>query len=386
MRAITWTKRKIKNIAIGASLAAATLAVGIGFVITSVSSQAAARKLPIYRVERGDNKIALTFDVAWENSNTDDLIKILAEFDAPSTFFITGDWCDRYPEDVKKFYDAGHEIQNHSDQHPHVEGINVNDLITDTREASRKIKMITGVEPTLYRAPYGEYDDSALTTLEGMGMKVIQWDVDSIDWKEPTPEEIKARVLKGVKSGSIVLFHNDLENTTEALPQILAQLKDSGFEFVTVSDLIYPDNYTIDANGEQQPISQSSLVITPENVEEVLAQNSDLLAQAGVTDEQVAAAVAAVKGGEIPEDIAAMLSEYGIETALNINEANAQPEDPEQPAADDPETGAQPESAAPNDTNTSTPEISDTDTDVPDLETPDNGTIGIESKPETPAK
>lgn len=182
------------------------------------------------------------------------------------------------------------------------------------------------------------------------------------------------------------MFHNDLENTTEALPQILAQLKNSGFEFVTVSDLIYPDNYTIDANGEQQPISQSSLVITPENVEEVLAQNSDLLAQAGVTDEQVAAAVAAVKGGEISEDIAAMLSEYGIETALNINEANAQPEDPEQPAADDPETGAQPESAAPNDTNTSTPEISDTDTDVPDLETPENGTIGIESKPETPAK
>ena len=181
MRAITWTKRKIKNIAIGASLAAATLAVGIGFVITSVSSQAAARKLPIYRVERGDNKIALTFDVAWENSNTDDLIRILAEFDAPSTFFVTGDWCDRYPEDVKKFYDAGHEIQNHSDQHPHVEGINVNDLITDTREASRKIKMITGVEPTLYRAPYGEYDDSALTTLEGMGMKVIQWDVEAID-------------------------------------------------------------------------------------------------------------------------------------------------------------------------------------------------------------
>ena len=386
MRAITWTKRKIKNIAIGASLAAATLAVGIGFVITSVSSQAAARKLPIYRVERGDNKIALTFDVAWENSNTDDLIRILAEFDAPSTFFVTGDWCDRYPEDVKKFCDAGHEIQNHSDQHPHIEGINVNELITDTREASRKIKMITGVEPTLYRAPYGEYDDSALTTLEGMGMKVIQWDVDSIDWKEPTPEEIKARVLKGVKSGSIVLFHNDLENTTEALPQILAQLKDSGFEFVTVSDLIYPDNYTIDANGEQQPISQSSLVITPDNVEEVLAQNSDLLAQAGVTDEQVAAAVAAVKGGEIPEDIAAMLSEYGIETALNINEANAQPEDPEQPAADDPETGVQPDTTTNNDTNTSTPEISDTDTDVPDLEPPENGTIGIESKPETPAK
>lgn len=194
---------------------------------------------------------------------------------------------------------------------------------------------------------------------------------DSIDWKEPTPEEIKARVLKGVKSGSIVLFHNDLENTTEALPQILAQLKDSGYEFVTVSDLIYPDNYAIDANGQQVPISQSSPVLTPENVEQVLAQNSELLARAGVTDEQVSAAVAAVKGGDIPEDIAAMLSEYGIETALNINQADNQPEDPE--------ADVQPEESAP-----AHDEI--TDTDVPDLETPDNGSISIESKPEVPAK
>ena len=132
-------------------------------------------------MERGDNKIALTFDVAWENSNTEELIDILAENDARATFFVTGDWCDRYPVDVKMFFDAGHEIQNHSDQHPHVEGINVNDLINDTREANRKISMITGVEPTLYRAPYGEYDDSMLTTVEGMGMQVIQWDAERVD-------------------------------------------------------------------------------------------------------------------------------------------------------------------------------------------------------------
>lgn len=339
MRAVTWTKRKVRNIAVGAVLAAATAAVGIGFVITSVSSQAAERKLPIYRVERGDNKIALTFDVAWENSNTDELIKILDEYDASATFFITGDWCDRYPDDVKKFADAGHEIQNHSDQHPHIEGINVNDLISDTREANRKIKMLTGCEPTLYRAPYGEYTNAALTTIEGMGMKVIQWDVDSIDWKEPTPEDIKARILDGVKSGSIVLFHNDLENTTEALPQILAQLKKDGCEFVKVSDLIYHDNYSIDANGQQIQVSQSSQALTPDNVEQVLAQNSEALAKAGFTDEQIAAAVAAVKGGDIPEDIAAMLSQYGIETAALPSD------DPEGDFTDDPEA-ALPQTAA----------------------------------------
>lgn len=181
MQMIAFTKKKVKRIAAVASMAAATVAVGALAIFTSVGTQAAQRMLPIYSVERSDNKIALTFDVAWENSNTQQLIDVLDKYDVEATFFITGDWCDRYPEDVKKFFDAGHEIQNHSDQHPHVEEINVNELISDTKECSRKIEMITGVEPKLYRAPYGEYDDSLITTIEGMGMKPIQWDVEPLD-------------------------------------------------------------------------------------------------------------------------------------------------------------------------------------------------------------
>lgn len=181
MKLITFTKKKVKRIAVVSSMAVAAAAVGAFAIFSSVGTQAAGRKLPIYCVDRPDKKIALTFDVAWENSNTTELIEILDEFDADATFFVTGDWCDRYPEDVQMFYDAGHEIQNHSDQHPHVLGANVNDLIADTKECSRKIEMITGEKPTLYRAPYGEYDDSLLTTIEGMGMKVIQWDVEAVD-------------------------------------------------------------------------------------------------------------------------------------------------------------------------------------------------------------
>lgn len=202
------------------------------------SKPAEKRLLPIYSAECTEKKIAITFDVAHENSNTWELIKILKDNDAKATFFITGDWCDRYPDDVKIFYDAGHEIENHSDQHPHILGANVNDLISDTRECSRKIKMLTGTEPTLYRAPYGEFDESLITTLGGMGMKVIQWDVDSEDSKKPSAADIKKKVLNGVKPGSILLFHNDLENTTEALPEILSDLRSQGYTFVTVKKLI----------------------------------------------------------------------------------------------------------------------------------------------------
>lgn len=193
MRMITLTKKKIKRLTLAGALTAAAVAVGIGAVLTSVGTKATERLLPIYCVERGDKKISLTFDVAWENSNTQELIDTLDEYNARATFFVTGDWCDRYPEDVKMFADAGHEIQNHSDQHPHVKGANVNELISDTKAASLKIKDITGREPTLYRAPYGEYDNSLITTVQGMGMNVIQWDVEPLDTDgKPLPEPVQA--------------------------------------------------------------------------------------------------------------------------------------------------------------------------------------------------
>lgn len=229
--------------------------VGAGIIIMAVMSSfkvaADEKKLPIYGVDRADNKIAVTFDCAWGNSNTDLLLSLLKDADAKATFFVTGEFCDKYPEDVRKMYDAGHEIGNHSDLHPHVEGINIHTLTEDTRECSRKIKMITGEEPKIYRAPYGEYDNNVITTIEGMGYKIIQWSVDSIDWQEPDPDTITKRIMEGTVSGSILLFHNDLDNTAQALPEILLGLRQKGFSFAKVSDLIYHDSYNIDSNGIQ---------------------------------------------------------------------------------------------------------------------------------------
>ena len=228
---------------------------GAGIILTAVMSSmkvsAASRKLPIYSVSRGDNKIALTFDCAWGSSNTDLLLSLLKDADAKATFFLTGEFCDKYPDAVLAMYKAGHEIGNLSDTHPHVEGMNLNDLIADTRECSRKIKMITGEEPVLYRAPYGEYDDNVVTAIEGMGLTFIQWSVDSMDCQEPDPDTIINRVTEETQSGSILLFHNDPENTAEALPQLLTALKQKGFTFSRVSDMIYWENYHLDGSGVQ---------------------------------------------------------------------------------------------------------------------------------------
>ena len=150
-----------------------------------------------------------------------------------------------------------------------------------------------------------------------MGLTVIQWDVDSLDWKKPDPSAITKKVVNSVKSGSIVLFHNDLENTTEAIPQILEQLSQKGYEFVPVSELIYTENYTIDPNGMQIPIVQSNTEITPENVDEVMAQYSEQLHSAGVSDEQMALAAQAVKSGaEIPDEVYEALADYAMSNGI----------------------------------------------------------------------
>ncbi len=247
----TMTKKQILRIISAVLFGLLVAAIIIFAVFNAVTASADERKLPIYCVDRGDNKIALTFDCAWGNSNTDELLSILKNANAKATFFVTGEFCDKYPEDVKKFHDAGHSVQNHSDAHPHVNGMNINSLIEDTRECSRKIKMITGEEPVLYRSPYGEYDDNVITTVEGMGLKVIQWSVDSIDWEDPDPYTIYERITSKTESGSILLFHNDLENTTEALPEILTELLQCGFEFAAVEDMIYYEDYYIDNTGKQ---------------------------------------------------------------------------------------------------------------------------------------
>ena len=184
----TMTKKQILRIISVILFGLLVVAIIIFAVFNAVTASADEVKLPIYSVDRGDNKIALTFDCAWGNSNTDELLSILERANAKATFFVTGEFCDKYPEDVKKFYDAGHSVQNHSDTHSHVEGMNINSLIEDTRECSRKIKMITGEEPTLYRSPYGEYDNNVITTVEGMGLKVIQWSVEAIDIDGKHPE------------------------------------------------------------------------------------------------------------------------------------------------------------------------------------------------------
>ena len=235
------------------ALALAVLVCATAAVITSVSAFAGAdRKLPIYSVDTQDKKIAISFDAAWGNDDTHTLIEILKEYDVPATFFVVGAWVDKYPKSVKELSDAGHQIQNHSNTHPYMTQLSTAKMTDELTSCNEKIKAITGVSPTLFRPPYGDYDNAVVETVEGLKMYPIQWSVDSLDWKDnATAESIYNRVTSKVTNGSIVLFHNDADHTPEALPNILKTLKEQGYEFVFINDLIMKENYTIDNSGKQ---------------------------------------------------------------------------------------------------------------------------------------
>lgn len=210
------------------------------------------RDLPIYCVDRGEEKlVSLTFDAAWGNEDTEQLIEILDRYGAKATFFVVGSWVDRYPESVKALHDAGHEVMNHSDTHPHMTQISKEKMKAEIDLCNQKIESITGKRPHLHRAPYGDYNNDVIQAVRECGCYTIQWDVDSLDWKDLSATEITKRVTQKVKPGSIVLFHNAAKHTPEALPGILEKLKQDGYYFVPVSDLIFTENFTIDQAGVQ---------------------------------------------------------------------------------------------------------------------------------------
>ena len=189
----------------------------------------------------------------WGNEDTRTLIDVLGRYGVKATFFVVGDWVEKYPESVKALSDAGHEVMCHSDTHAHFNTLSAEEIVADVTACCDKIEGVTGVRPTLFRPPFGEYDDHVVTTLRGMGMEVIQWDVDSLDWKDYDARTIYDRVTSKVAPGSIVLFHNAALHTPEALPSILEYLIGEGYRIVPVSQLILPGECTIDHTGRQRP-------------------------------------------------------------------------------------------------------------------------------------
>lgn len=212
------------------------------------------RELPVYSVSRDDKAIALTIDAAWEDDKTAFILKTLEKYGVKATFFLCGVWVDAYPNDVKAIAAAGHEIGNHSKTHPHMNALSASAVQEEIRVLDDEIERLTGKRSTLFRAPYGEYNDTVIKAVRDIGYEPIQWNIDTIDWKEErSAETILETVLPKLAPGAIILCHNNGFKIESYLPTLIETAQKEGYTFVTVSELLLSGDTTIDANGVQNP-------------------------------------------------------------------------------------------------------------------------------------
>ena len=210
------------------------------------------RLVPIYSVETSEKKVALSFDAAWGSDKTLKIVETLKNAGIRGTFFLVGFWIEQNKDKVKLIDDAGFDIGTHSETHPKMSSLSQAKMTEELKTSISKITDITGKPVKFFRAPFGDYSDDVLTIAGSLGLKTIQWDVDTLDWKGLSANEILERVKQYVKNGSIILCHNNSDHILEALPLMITYLKSQGYKMVTMSELVYEKDYIVDNNGLQK--------------------------------------------------------------------------------------------------------------------------------------
>ena len=248
---LVFNKEKIQTYAVSILTVAILIAVANIGNISTIPTSAMQKYLPIYNVKTEENKIAFTMNCAWNADDIDIILETLKNNNVHITFFMVGDWVDKYPEAVKKIYEAGHEIGSHSNTHPHVNSLSAEENLKEIQLSVNKIEKITGNKTNLYRAPYGEYNNTVIKTAQQNGYYTIQWNLDTLDYEGLTGEQMWNRLKNKLDKGSIILSHNGTKHTADSLDMLIKNIKLSGFQVTTVSDLIYKDNFTINNNGTQ---------------------------------------------------------------------------------------------------------------------------------------
>lgn len=215
----------------------------------------ATNKKPIYCVDTSEKKVAISFDAAWGADNTKKILDILDTYEVHATFFLVGFWVEKYPDMVKEIDSRGYEIGNHSQNHPKMSELSKSQMKNEILSVNEQIHNLIGKTPDVFRPPFGDYNNSVIEAMEEINMHTIQWSIDSLDWKELGKQELINRVLKKVKNGDIILFHNNAKYTPDALPEILEELQKRGFSVCSISELIYKNDYIVNNQGIQKKIA-----------------------------------------------------------------------------------------------------------------------------------
>lgn len=217
----------------------------------AVMTAAKTRELPVYNVDTEEKVLSISFDAAWGRANTEEILNILDRYDVKTTFFLVGFWAEKHPDLVRELVARGHEIGNHSATHPHMAQLTRAQIAEELRRCSDLVASITGTPTTLFRPPYGEYNNDVVLVSREQGYECVQWNVDSLDWKNLGKENMVRQCTKSVNPGDIVLFHNDSKYILEALPEILEYYTQAGYKIIPVSQLLLQGKTWIDHTGKQ---------------------------------------------------------------------------------------------------------------------------------------
>ena len=250
MRFVVLTRRRLSILFACVLIGAAALMVATSTAGKISATMSENREIPIYYVDTQDKICSISFDAAWGNEQTNTLLDILDEYEVKSTFFLVKQWVDKYPDDVKEIAARGHDVGNHSSTHPHMAQLSAEQQVAEITDCNAAIEELTGSCPTLFRAPYGEYDNKLVENLRAEDMYCVQWNIDSLDWKDPTPDEMVERIKNKLVPGSVILMHNGATNTPEALPRIIEAIQSEGYSIVPLSELIPAGEYHTDHEGK----------------------------------------------------------------------------------------------------------------------------------------
>lgn len=207
---------------------------------------------PVCSVDTNKRQAALTFDVDMSSEKLQTILNILKQHEVKATFFVTGAWANRYPEDLKRICDAGHDIGNHSQNHKDMTSMGKKEIQQELQKLHETVFRLTGKEIKLFRAPYGSYSETLLETVRMSGYMPIKWNIDSEDWKNYGIESIVEKTAgRPIQNGSIILVHNEADYITQALEPLILRIRGQGLELVPLSEMILWSGYTVDKEGRQ---------------------------------------------------------------------------------------------------------------------------------------
>ncbi|MDO4294327.1 MAG: polysaccharide deacetylase family protein [Eubacteriales bacterium] len=222
-------------------------------VTASGASVVNGRALPIFRVQTGQNKVALSFDCTYGSDDIQTILNLLREKNVHATFFVTGSWVKSCPDQVQAILDAGHDLGSYGENYQNMTSLSREQKRLELQNLHRRVRELYGYEMNLFRLPYGEYDNETIAVVRECGYFPVQWSVDSLDWKDYGAADITERVLKNEKleNGAILLCHSGAKYTPDALLSLMEGLQEKGFQIVPVSELILTENYRMEADGTQ---------------------------------------------------------------------------------------------------------------------------------------